>query len=273
MGRSEGYIGLAPPSRLSNPRSHTLQVLTSFLTLSQQLGLCSKNSPNYVWVLRTANPTAQPCATPCMRIYLYIYYTSLISASPLIPTRLHRQYLRSVRFEDRLKELKKELKEKEDLLSTYHCHGFGLCAECKEPYDGSCDGWRYHNKHGYCSICYQCGEDEPIDEVYKFFWLPFASTNYLALRTPCAPTISPRRPHPATHPAYTHSLLPSTLPPPSRNRFWATLRVIGKTTILFFPPPHSHSARLPCRVLRPPSLCFPLPCPLPHGTGFGLRYG
>ena len=52
------------------------------------------------------------------------------------------------------------------------------------------------------------------------------------------PPTPPAAPHPATHPAYTHSLLPPipstyALPPPSRNRFWATLRVIGKTTIIF----------------------------------------
>jgi len=40
------------------------------------------------------------------------------------------------------------------------------------------------------------------------------------------------------------------LQPPTRMIFCVK---IGKTTVIIFP--HSHSARLPCRVLRPPSLC------------------
>jgi hypothetical protein len=68
---------------------------------------------------------------------------------------------------DTIEKLNKELEEKSALLATFGCHGFGICAECEQPYDGSCDGWRFHNKHGECSVCCQCEEEEEPKPKFK----------------------------------------------------------------------------------------------------------
>ena len=67
-----------------------------------------------------------------------------------------------------------------------------------------------------------------------FLGLPFASTYYLTLRTPCAPTNSPRRP-PPRHPPRLHPLSASLYLAPSLTEpdlGYATGE--GNSTIIFF---------------------------------------
>jgi len=64
---------------------------------------------------------------------------------------------------------------------------------------------------------------------FPFFFCPLPLLTTLNSGHPVLPPTPPAAPHPAPHPAYTHSLLPPipstyALPPPSRNRIWATVR-------------------------------------------------